>query len=52
MDIVIGSGNKRQKVTFASGKAMRQYEKTDPIGYVKVRGMIVDRIRNGGGNHS
>ena len=45
MDIIIGSGNKRQKITFASGYAMKKYEKDDPIGYVKTRGFIMDRIR-------
>lgn len=47
MDIVIGSGNNRQKITFASGKPMRDYEKRDPIGYVKARGLIVNRMRSG-----
>lgn len=46
MDIIVGSGNNRQKITFASGKAMRDYEKRDPIGYVKTRAAIMDRVRN------
>lgn len=46
MDIVIGSGNNRQKVTFASGRAIRELEKSDPIGYVKAKGAILGRIRS------
>lgn len=47
MDIVIGSGDDRQVITFSSGYAMRQMEKTDPIGYVKAKGLVMHRVRNG-----
>ena len=46
MDIVIGSGNSRKVITFASGKPMRDYEKNDPIGYIKSKGAILDRLRS------
>lgn len=46
MDIVIGSGKSRQVVSFASGYAMRKYEKDDPIDYVKAKGFILERIRS------
>lgn len=45
MDIIIGSGNNRQKVTFPSGYAMRKFEKESPIEYVKAKGIIMNRIR-------
>lgn len=46
MDIVFGSGNRRQKVSLATGHAMRYYERSHPIDYVKMKGTIMDRIRN------
>lgn len=48
MDIIIGSGNKREKITFPSGYAMRKFEKDNPIEYVKAKGLIMNRIRTGG----
>lgn len=45
MDIIIGSGNNRQKVTFSSGYAIRKFEKENPVEYVKTRAMIVKRMR-------
>lgn len=41
MDIIIGSGNSRQKHTIATGYPMRQMEKHQPLEYVKLRGNLV-----------
>lgn len=45
MDIVIGRGNSRQKVTFASGEPMRRMEREKPIEYVEARGSFMALIR-------
>lgn len=45
MDIIIGSGNKRQKFTVPTGQPLKQLAKTDPIEHVKIVGNVKGLVR-------
>lgn len=47
MDIILGSGNNRQRFTVATGYSMRKMEKEQPVEYVKLTGNITALARRG-----
>ena len=45
MDIIIGSGNNRQKLEVATGAQMKALAKTDPIEHTKIVGNLKALVR-------
>ena len=45
MDIIIGSGNNRQKIEVATGATMKALAKADPIEHTKIVGNLKALVR-------
>ena len=45
MDIVIGSGSRRQKFVVPSGSVLKALAKSDPIEHVKIVGNVKGLVR-------
>ena len=45
MDIIIGSGSRRQKFVVPSGMALKSLAKSDPIEHVKIVGNLKALVR-------
>lgn len=45
MDIILGSGNSRQKFTVATGQALKALAKENPIEHTKIMGNLKALVR-------